>query len=38
MKQSTTHVKDIDGFKLKTSLHHGVRNYEVIDESKLRIN
>ena len=38
MKQSTTHVKDIDGFKLKTSLHHGIRKYEVIDESKLRIN
>ena len=35
-KQSTTRVQDIDGFKFKTTLHHGVRNYEVIDESKLK--
>ena len=36
MKQSTTRVQDIDGFKFKTSLHHGVRKYEVIDETKLK--
>ena len=29
-------MQDIDGFKFKTSLHHGVRNYEVIDETKLK--
>lgn len=34
LKQSMTSVQSVEGFKFKTSLYHGVRNFELIDESK----
>ena len=27
-------VQSVEGFKFKTSLYHGVRNFELIDESQ----
>ena len=30
-----TNVQSAEGFKFKTSLYHGVRNFELIDESKM---
>ena len=33
-RNSMINVQSVDGFKFKTSLYHGVRNFELIEESQ----
>ena len=33
-KQSITSVQNVEGFTFKTTLYHGVRNFELVDEKR----